>query len=232
MEIKPPGNEVLIGMEVYKSDTPGIGGRIKVIPEDFIVEEITEEGRVVEVGGDSGEPAGPVRDNLLLTMEKYNWETLRAIRELSRHLHASPKRIGFAGTKDKRALTTQRLSVHRATVEDFAPIKIKDIIFRNFCYSDDNIALGSLYGNRFTLTIRNLEDDIEEIRKRVSLIIEELRSQAPAFYGLQRFGTVRPITSQRRFPGGGDGLLGQGFPGGRRSCWYSKETAEGNWRFW
>lgn len=197
MEINPPELERTIGMEVYKSKTPGIGGVLKHLPEDFVVEEITKEGKVLEVyrgeeqkEEDPGEP----KDALHLTMQKYNWDTLRAVKEISKRLHISHMRVGYAGTKDKRALTAQRISVWKGRIEDVQKAVIKDIYFKDYEYADFAINLGDLKGNRFTVTVRNIEEDEDSIRERVGRIIKELYGQVPAFYGLQRFGTIRPIT--------------------------------------
>ncbi|MFZ2456569.1 MAG: tRNA pseudouridine(13) synthase TruD [Candidatus Altiarchaeia archaeon] len=197
MEINPPDQETELGMEVYKSQTPGIGGTLKQLPEDFIVEEITPEGTVLELDKDavSGDKTWDVnRRSLHVTMQKYNWDTMRALKEISRELHVSNKRIGFAGTKDKRALTTQRISIWDKKIEDLEGLRIKDIILRDYEYSDDTLGLGCLYGNRFTLVLRNLDLDADSAKDRVATIIKELHGQAPAFYGIQRFGGVRPIT--------------------------------------
>jgi tRNA pseudouridine13 synthase len=197
MEINPPQQETEVGMEVYKSQTPGIGGTLKQAPEDFIVEEITPEGIVLELDKDavSGDKTWDVnRRSLHATLQKYNWDTMRALKEISRELHVSNKRIGFAGTKDKRALTTQRISIWDKKIEDLDGLRIKDIILRDYEYSDDTLGLGCLYGNRFTLVARNLELDAECSKDRVATIIKELHGQAPAFYGIQRFGAIRPIT--------------------------------------
>jgi len=197
MEIKPPQLEADLGMEVYKSQTPGIGGALKRLPEDFIVEEITPEGAVLEIDKDViCSDLGWSEDwkSLHFTLQKYNWDTMRAVKEIAKELHISYKRVGFAGTKDKRALSTQRLSVWDKKKEDLEKVGIKDIILRDFEYSDDSVALGCLYGNRFTVVIRNLEEGGEAIRGKVSDVVSELHGQAPAFFGVQRFGSIRPIT--------------------------------------
>jgi len=197
MEIKPPELESLLGMEVYKSQTPGIGGALKMLPEDFIVEEITPEGIVLEIDKEavSGDKTWDVnRRSLHATMQKYNWDTLRVLKEISRELRISTKRIGFAGTKDKRAVTTQRISIWDKKIEDLEGVRIKDILIRDYEYSDDTLGLGCLYGNRFTLVLRNIELDADSAKERVATIIKEMHGQAPAFYGIQRFGGIRPIT--------------------------------------
>ncbi len=194
-EIKPPELEQELGMEVYASRTEGIGGRIKQIPEDFIVEEITPDGKILEIGNKGIENKNQEeKEYVHFTLQKYNWDTMKAIKEISRRLGISHKRFGFAGTKDKRALTTQRVSLWNKKIEDLERVRIKDIKLKDFRYEDERINLGDLLGNRFTVVIRNLEYDEEIIRERISSLMNELKGQIPSFFGVQRFGTVRPIT--------------------------------------
>ena len=194
-EIKPPELEQELGMEVYASRTEGIGGRIKQIPEDFIVEEITPDGKILEIGNKGIENKNQEeKEYVHFTLQKYNWDTMKAIKEISRRLGISHKRFGFAGTKDKRALTTQRVSLWNKKIEDLERVRIKDIKLKDFRYEDERINLGDLLGNRFTVVIRNLGYDEEIIRERISSLMNELKGQIPSFFGVQRFGTVRPIT--------------------------------------
>jgi len=196
-EINPPNIDGILGMEVYKSKTPGIGGKIKEIPEDFIVEEITPKGEVLEVDKESKikiEEGLEYGGYTYLTLQKRNWSTLRAIRELSKRLRISRRRIGFAGTKDKRALTTQRISIWKKSIDDIKNISLRDIKLKDFGYSDRRINLGDLKGNRFIIVIRDIELSKEEIKYRLDRINNELRSGFPNFFGVQRFGTKRPIT--------------------------------------
>jgi tRNA pseudouridine13 synthase len=196
MELKPPELEFSVGMELYGSDTEGIGGRIKQIPEDFIVEEITPEGRVLEVDGIPKEEAGERGEYLHFTLQKYNWDTMRAVKVISNRLNVGRKRFGFAGTKDRRALTTQRVSVWNISTEEMQRVGIKDITLRDFRYSDERITLGDLWGNRFTVIVRDLDLDRETLENRIKSISAELDNRIPNFFGVQRFGTVRPITHQ------------------------------------
>ncbi|MBN2251939.1 MAG: tRNA pseudouridine(13) synthase TruD [Candidatus Altiarchaeota archaeon] len=195
MEIKPPELEVMVGMEVYKSRGLGIGGVIKQLPEDFIVEEITPEGKVLELSAEAlPKESGPKREFVHYTLQKYNWDTMKAAKEIAKRLHVSHKRMGFAGTKDKRALTVQRMSAWNTAAEDIADLRIKDMEFRDITYGDFRINLGDLKGNRFTVAIRDLPGEAAELKEKVQSIIGELRSQVPSFYGVQRFGTIRPLT--------------------------------------
>ncbi|MEA3254769.1 MAG: tRNA pseudouridine(13) synthase TruD [Candidatus Altiarchaeota archaeon] len=196
-KIKPPELEQELGMNVYTSKTEGIGGVVKQTPEDFVVEEITPEGRILQIDEEAVEcsrEGEEEKEYVHFTLQKYNWDTLRAVREISRRLRVSHKRLGFAGTKDKRALTTQRVSVWNKKIMDLEGVGIRDMVLRDFRYSDERINLGDLYGNRFTVVIRGLDLGEVILRERVSSVMDELRNQIPAFFGVQRFGTVRPIT--------------------------------------
>ena len=196
MKIKPPELEHSVGMELYKSDTEGIGGKIKQVPEDFVVEEVTPDEKPLEVDKDIGFNKGELGEYLHFTLQKYNWDTIRALKVISNRLNVSRKRFGFAGTKDKRALTTQRVSVWDTKVEGLQKIRLKDITLRDFSYADERINLGDLWGNRFIVTVRKIDLLENSIDKRINLVMDELDSGIPNFFGVQRFGTVRPITHQ------------------------------------
>ncbi|MCZ7397862.1 MAG: tRNA pseudouridine(13) synthase TruD, partial [Candidatus Methanoperedens sp.] len=82
-------------MGLYYTRTPGVGGRIRQQIDDFNVEELTN--RVETTNG----------NYIIAELIKRNWDTHHLIHELSRILRVSQNRFGWAGTKDKRALTKQ-----------------------------------------------------------------------------------------------------------------------------
>src|SRR5438093_8446102 len=88
-----------VGIVGYLTSTPGVGGTLKDAPEDFVVEEIS-----------SPPPPSAEGRFTVATIRVRNWETNRLVRELARALHVSRRRIGFAGTKDKHAVTTRLFS--------------------------------------------------------------------------------------------------------------------------
>src|SRR5262245_66306425 len=81
------------------ADLAGIGGRIKVDPEDFQVEEIP-----------AYEPSG-TGDFLYLWMEKRDMGAEYFVRQIARRLEMPAGEIGTAGLKDRRAVTRQMVSV-------------------------------------------------------------------------------------------------------------------------
>jgi len=176
--------ESVIGLRIYLSKTKGIGGALKGEPEDFIVEEITPGGIILEVGKSQEFPQGS-GDYTHFTLEKKNWDTMRAVKEVARACHVSHTRIKFAGTKDRRCISAQRMSMWKVPAETLRKVKIKDITLRDFCLSDEPVNLGESNGNRFTVNINGVENGADE---KTGKIIKELNGSIPNFFGAQRFG--------------------------------------------
>src|SRR6266852_3510474 len=80
------------------SDLPGIGGKIKTIPEDFEVEEIP-----------AYEPSGQ-GDFLYVWIEKRDMGAEYFTRQIARRLDMPVGEVGIAGLKDRRAVTRQMVS--------------------------------------------------------------------------------------------------------------------------
>ncbi|VVB74701.1 putative tRNA pseudouridine synthase D [uncultured archaeon] len=195
----------MMNMNEYLTTTPALKGRVKQRYSDFIVEEVLEDGYVCKAQrfNKSWEereerqmkvPERKEEEHLLLDMEKINTDSSAAMAIISRGLNVSKKRIGYAGLKDKRAITCQRISIYMpdpVLVERFG---VKGIEIRNPVWSNKRVELGELKGNQFTITIREIAQSEEEIRR----IVEEFGKQAekglPNFYGNQRFGGKRQIT--------------------------------------
>jgi len=172
-----------IGIETYLTKEKGIGGKLRTTPEDFIVKEIYLYPKRKETGNYN-----------LAEISCKNWETHTLVRELAKRLHISRKRIGFAGTKDKRALSTQLMSFYDVSMEELSNIKIKHVSLNNIYSSDKPIKIGDLYGNTFEIIIRNINNKVES--KQIENLTSFLKDYRgfPNFYGVQRFGIVRPIT--------------------------------------
>jgi tRNA(Glu) U13 pseudouridine synthase TruD len=128
---------------------------VKQTPEDFKVEEVLELKL---------EP-GPL---FYYKMTKKNWNTLDLIREIAKRLNIRQKDIGFAGLKDRNAITSQFISL-RKKIE----FGIKDVNFEYIGTGKKDIYLGMLIGNKFNITIRDLEKEIEPITQMVNLFGEQ-----------------------------------------------------------
>jgi tRNA pseudouridine13 synthase len=171
-----------LGMDYYITNSPGCGGIIKSLAEDFSVTEVFEELRYE--GG----------RYLVLDIEKTNWDTHHLIREMARKLGISQKRFGWAGTKDKRAVTSQRISIMNLDEAQLSKINLPDLKIKVLGRTNRAVGLGDLLGNRFAITIRDLSCPRPEAT--MSLITGEIAGGrgVPNYFGIQRFGDRRPVT--------------------------------------
>ncbi|MDO8510954.1 MAG: tRNA pseudouridine(13) synthase TruD [Nanoarchaeota archaeon] len=126
--------------------------KLKQLPEDFVVIELP----VVKA-----EPRGKY---LYFWMKKKEKNTLDAVKELAKMLWIKEKDIGFAGSKDKHAVTEQMISFTGITKEMVENLNIKQVLLQFYGYGKTPISLGDLQGNEFEITVRNLtKEKIEEI---------------------------------------------------------------------
>lgn len=121
---------------------------------------------------------------------KRNTDLNYAVNFISRYIHRSAKTISFAGNKDKRGITTQRISffnVNSTELEKAQNSKGWDrkIELSNFSYSDTEFRLGYLSGNQFSVVLRFIEgiDDLELTKS-----VENLKKGFVNYFGMQRFG--------------------------------------------
>ncbi|RLF42440.1 MAG: tRNA pseudouridine(13) synthase TruD [Thermoplasmata archaeon] len=176
-----PSVERQIGIETFLTSTPGLKGKLRFIPEDFIV---IEESKLPVEKKDGRYTIAIVTST--------NWETNQLIHKISKQLHISRKRISFAGTKDKRAKTTQAMSFYNVSIDKIKNLNLKYVEVKNIYRSDKPLHIGDLQGNHFNITIRDIDKTEEEIKQ----VVEEIKTYNgfPNFFGIQRFGVVRPIT--------------------------------------
>ena len=165
-----------IGISNYYYDFKPSGGRLRESPEDFFVEEKFPELERKETG-----------NVLILKLKARNWEHNRLIRYLARSMGVSPKRIYFAGTKDKRSLKVQYFSIPGAKYKD---IKLEDVDILDHFYLERPLVTGSHTGNFFR--IRVVDCDLDTFRENCGRIASV--KKIPNFYGPQRFGALRPVT--------------------------------------
>ena len=179
-----PTGEEEVGMLGYLTACPGLGGKLKAEAEDFIVEEASLPPPEV--------PGGPVT---AIIVRVRNWETNRFVRQMSRRLGISSRRVRFAGVKDKRAITTQLMTVE-APLDSLAGLRMPDVEVLSAFSTDRHTGLGQLVGNNFTITVSGLEMGADVASERVEGVLAEVRAAGgfPNFYGPQRFGVSRPVS--------------------------------------
>ena len=126
---------------------------------------------------------------LHFTLYKENSETYEAISLLAKRCRTDEKYFGFAGTKDRRGRTTQRVSVSMVSAKQMlgAARGIQKVDVGNFSYQTKEIRLGDLTGNRFELAIRNMNADNDMLRP----VLESFSQFGFInYFGTQRFGTT------------------------------------------
>lgn len=173
---------------MFYTKTPGIGGRIKQRIEDFVVDEVPLHAK--EEKPEDGE-------YIIFWLEKFNWDTNQILKLIAKKLHVSENRMKIAGTKDKRALTRQRVSLwdpEKNMEEKLKGVRIRDIKIYNI-RRGNKLRLGELEGNKFVITIRDIALQEGEIKSRLERVFEEIKDGIPNIFGTQRFGETRPITS-------------------------------------
>ncbi|MDD3975978.1 MAG: tRNA pseudouridine(13) synthase TruD [Candidatus ainarchaeum sp.] len=191
----------------YITDTPSLGGRIKNFAEDFVVCEIGKDystyvkylpdKKVEEINWDDVFNQNTEnKDFLILTMEKINLSTTTAISQMSRFLRLSKKRISYAGLKDKRAMSSQKISLYQPEKERLSKFYFKNIKVYDPVWSNDKIDIGDLKENHFIITIRQIENKTEEEIKEIILnCIQQINKKGLInYFGEQRFGGIRDIT--------------------------------------
>ena len=147
---------------------------IKQVPEDFEVEEVIKI-KPKQQG-----------DYTYFWLAKKNWTTVRAIRAVAQACNTSFKRFRWAGNKDKNAVTRQVVSVFKIEPEFLEKIKIKDIEIKAIGKSDEQLFLGDLEGNKFTIVVRNLDEkDFKKIKQKQKAIS---KFGFPNYFWEQRFG--------------------------------------------
>lgn len=164
----------------------GAGGRIKQKSEDFIVEEITEEGTTCTVDDKSNFNNNKDKKckYLHLTLIKKNKDTFLAAKLLSKHFRVSEKMVTFAGIKDKLALSAQRLCINGARISKSLTVS-NSLRIKDQSYSDEKIYPGKLWGNRFTIIIIGAKTTRKQVK---DFMKKTTKSGIPNYFGKQRFG--------------------------------------------
>lgn len=152
---------------------PGIGGRLKVEPEDFVVEELP-----------AYEPSG-AGEHLFLWIEKRDVAADALGQHIAATLEISRDDVGTAGLKDRRAITRQYVSVPARCLDRVPSLDTDNIRVLRSALHGNKLRTGHLRGNRFDLRVRDVsaaEGDVARIADVIS------RLGVPNYYGEQRFG--------------------------------------------
>ncbi len=160
---------------------PGTGGVLRTTPEDFHVEELP----VYEPEGQG--------DHVFACIEKRGLTTSEAARRLAIAVGVEPRDVGWAGMKDRHAVTRQMLSLPPpATPEAASAASSEGLTVLSAVRHPHKLRTGHLRGNRFVLRLRKLAVPADEAAARAEAIFAQLASApgAPNWFGGQRFGSA------------------------------------------
>ena len=149
--------------------------RIRSTPEDFFVEELP------------GFEASGAGEHLLLTVEKRGMNTAFAAKRIAAWAGVEESAIGYAGLKDRHAVTRQRFTawIPKKIAPDLDALQSDDLRVLGHAWHARKLPRGALAGNRFVLVLRNIEGEREAIETRLRAIAEQ---GVPNYFGEQRFG--------------------------------------------
>lgn len=152
-------------------------------PEDFVVEEIA-----------GFEPSGQ-GEHALLTIEKRGLNTVDVVQRLMRWAGVRDVAIGYAGLKDRHAVTRQCFSVHLPgrDTPDLAALEGDALRVLDIARHSRKLPRGALAGNRFELVLREVAGDRDAIAGRLDAIA---RDGVPNYFGEQRFGRAGDNVAQ------------------------------------
>jgi len=164
----------------YWIKTPGIAGRINA-PEDFVVREIISPKFLRKYERTSKGMKQIEGHYSLFLLKKRGLTTLDAIKKISKSLKIAESKIGYAGLKDRFAVTYQYITIEGVQ----KPIKEKDLEISFIQKTNKFLSPGELIGNSFDITLHNCKNT-ENLEK----IIKALKNRGmPNYFGMQRFGS-------------------------------------------
>ena len=141
--------------------------------EDFIVEE--QPIKFAQSG-----------NFLVLKVRKKNCDTWELIDRFASFLGVYSSEIGYAGLKDKRATTTQYISIPKKYSNEIKSFRSKKVEILESYLHNEKLSIGDLEGNRFKINLYDVEvADINHIQKLLKVVSKK---GFPNYFGYQRFG--------------------------------------------
>lgn len=155
-------------------DTQALG-MLKQQDEDF---------RVVEIP--SMLPCGE-GEHVWLWIEKQGANTAWIAKHLAEIAGVKEMDVGFAGLKDRNAITQQWFSIYmpKGAVPDFAQFNDGEMTVLQQTRHNKKLRRGDLLGNRFAIRLRSVQGDRDAIEQNLNAISQ---FGVPNYFGEQRFG--------------------------------------------
>ncbi len=151
-------------------------GRIRTSPQDFQVTELHD----FELSGQG--------EHLWLYVQKINSNTDWVAKQLANACQVASRQVGYAGLKDRHAVTRQWFSIQLPKVDDVEALQsalTDEIEILQADRHNKKLKTGGLKANQFKLMIRDIQGDRQQLEQNIALI---RRHGVPNYFGEQRFG--------------------------------------------
>ena len=159
----------------FAHGSPVITGTLRQADDDFVVEE------------DLGYGASGEGEHAFLSICKRGRNTHEVARALAKLAGVGQVAVGYAGLKDRHAVTTQHFSVHLPgrPDPDWRTLEDESLQVLSVARHNRKIRRGSLRGNRFLIRVDDTEGDHSTTEQRLATI---RTAGVPNYFGAQRFG--------------------------------------------
>ncbi len=142
--------------------------------DDFVVTEVP----LYEFSGEG--------EHLIIKFRKKDLTTWDAVQVFSEQLGCKSRDIGYAGLKDKNAMTMQHISVPKSCEEKLEKFSHENIKILETTKHNNKVRVGHLKGNKFFIRLKRVTPlDAKKIEEAVSKIAT---FGMPNYFGFQRFG--------------------------------------------
>lgn len=162
-----------IGMLIYSTSFPGIGGSIRDKPEDFQVSEVLSDKSLSKINQNEG--------YAVYKLKKQGIDTNHSIQQIANKTRLKLKSLGL---KDAKAITEQYVcSANKSkSIEEFSSNKFS---IKRIGYVQKPLSKKDMIGNRFEIKITGNADNLSDFNEFNKIL---------NFFGYQRFGSQRPVS--------------------------------------
>lgn len=159
----------------YAHGTPPLQAVLRRVAEDFVVDEVHD----LTPDGDG--------DHAWLVVRKRGANTDWVANALARYCGVRPVDVGYAGLKDRHAVTTQVFTVHLPGKPDpdWSAFPHDEARIVEAHRHRRKLKRGALRGNAFSLTLRDVQGDASAAERCLQAITGQ---GVPNYFGDQRFG--------------------------------------------
>ncbi len=153
----------------------GASATLKFLNEDFIVTELPLQL-----------PAGE-GEHLWLDVEKNGANTAYVAQQLAEAAGVQDRDVGYAGLKDRYAITRQWFSIYlpKGETPDLSSLQHPEFKVLSQRRHVKKLRPGDLQGNRFRIVLRDVTGDREAIETSLQAVASQ---GVPNYFGAQRFG--------------------------------------------